>query len=82
MKVLDISFNSFGSPASLEVGKVLAKALKDHSKLFHLDISHNKFNAANVKILGSGLATNHHIMGVHVCGNEAQVDSLGFVNPD
>lgn len=32
-------------------------------------------------VLGEGLKENHSILGIHMLGNEAKVDQLGFVDP-
>ena len=31
--------------------------------------------------IGEGLKDNHTILGLHMQGNDARVDSLGFVTP-
>ena len=31
--------------------------------------------------LGDGLKLNHSILGIHMMGNEAKVDELGFLEP-
>jgi hypothetical protein len=33
-------------------------------------------------MMGEGLKVNHTILGIHLMGNEARVDELGFVTPE
>ena len=48
----------------------------------HFDISHNKLWQKDVADISKGVIKNHAIMGLHMNGNDAAVDSLGFVKPD
>lgn len=34
-----------------------------------------------MEIIGEGLKDNHSILGIHCKGNEARVDSWGFIKP-
>ena len=34
-----------------------------------------------MEVIGEGLRTNHTILGIHVNGNDALVDSKGFIIP-
>ena len=34
-----------------------------------------------MEIIGEGLNFNHTILGIHVKGNDAYVDSQGFIRP-
>jgi len=56
-----------------------AKCFKNNESLVHVDISHNSLRWEQMEIIGEGLRTNHTIMGLHVKGNQAEVDSLGFI---
>lgn len=49
--------------------------------LLHLDISFNGFTAEDMTVIGDGLRENHSLFGCHVGGNNAKMDSLGFINP-
>jgi hypothetical protein len=33
-------------------------------------------------MIGEALKTNHSILGIHLMGNDAKVDELGFVTPE
>jgi hypothetical protein len=33
-------------------------------------------------VIGEGLKSNHTLLGIHLMGNEAKVDELGFVMPE
>lgn len=47
----------------------------------HLDIRHNNIKWNEMEIMAEGLKSNHSILGIHVKGNEAWVDSWGFIRP-
>lgn len=49
--------------------------------LIHLDFSNNDFAAPEVEIIAEGLKENHSIMGIHMIGNEAVTDAMGFIVP-
>jgi len=57
-----------------------SKMLAKNEKLLHLDISFNGFKAPDMEIIGEGLKENRTLLGLHVIGNEGNVDSLGFVH--
>lgn len=79
LRVLDLSWNSLSNPRNNNCSQSLSDALRDHPSLFHLDISYNNFKAEDAHILAEGLKSNHKIFGIHMDGNEATVDPLGFV---
>eukprot|EP00441_Pelagodinium_beii_P033345 CAMPEP_0197644852 /NCGR_PEP_ID=MMETSP1338-20131121/17692_1 /TAXON_ID=43686 ORGANISM="Pelagodinium beii, Strain RCC1491" /NCGR_SAMPLE_ID=MMETSP1338 /ASSEMBLY_ACC=CAM_ASM_000754 /LENGTH=1652 /DNA_ID=CAMNT_0043218317 /DNA_START=87 /DNA_END=5045 /DNA_ORIENTATION=+ len=58
----------------------LASILHDGNALFHLDLSYNGLSAADCAVLGEALQSNHSLFGLHLSGNEAAVDDLGFVH--
>ena len=45
-----------------------------------MDISHNNFDATEIKTMRQGLDSNHTILGIHSNGNECTTDGLGFLN--
>jgi hypothetical protein len=47
--------------------------------LLHLDLSHNKLNESTCKCIGKGLKENQALHGIHLLGNDAQVDAEGFL---
>lgn len=49
--------------------------------LLHLDISFNGFSAEDMMVISDGLRENHTLIGCHIEGNNAKMDSLGFVHP-
>jgi len=49
--------------------------------LIHVDFSNNDFAAPEIEIIAEGLKENHTILGIHMIGNEATTDALGFVAP-
>ena len=77
---LDISWNAVGSSANNRAAaRALSHALRVHSKLVHLDLSHNQLNEECCQELGKGLAANHVLMGLHMGGNGQAVDPRGFL---
>jgi hypothetical protein len=61
--------------------RLLGNVFSDGDRLFHIDISYNGFIADHCGILAAGLLHNHTLFGIHLVGNEATVDDLGFVIP-
>eukprot|EP00439_Symbiodinium_sp_Y106_P081675 s107_g20.t2 len=61
--------------------KLLAAIFQDCKTLFHLDLSYNGFDAEDCGILAAGLAKNQTLFGLHLVGNEATMDDLGFIIP-
>ena len=53
----------------------------DNIDLIHLDISHNSINYIDCKLLSEKVKSNHTILGIHLDGNEMEIDGLGFINP-
>jgi hypothetical protein len=45
----------------------------------HVDISYNSLNFKDMKPIEEGLKENHSLWGIHVIGNDAEIDSEGFV---
>jgi hypothetical protein len=91
--VFDISFNSIGGGlAGIEYEQQLilkntymnawADCFKQNSILIHVDISYNSLRLYDMKVIGESLKTNHSILGIHIMGNEGEVDKKGFVNAE
>ena len=49
--------------------------------LIHLDISHNNINFVDSKLLSEKVKSNHTILGMHIDGNEMEINELGFLTP-
>ena len=49
--------------------------------LVHLDISHNNLPYEDCLLLSKESKKNHSILGIHVDGNEMEINSLGFIIP-
>jgi len=90
LKVLDISFNQIcGGITSRDMEKALtarhdyasswAECFKRNADLIHVDISNNNLRLLEMEIIAEGLKTNHTILGIHIMGNEAEIDNKGFV---
>lgn len=48
----------------------------------HVDFSNNGFSAKEIEIIAEGLKENHTLLGIHMLGNEATTDAMGFVAPN
>ena len=79
--VLDGSFNSMGLSIQNQSALEFKKLFIENKSLIHLDLSHNSFNEIGIQLLYEGLLENHSILGIHLIGNNAIVDSNGFVKP-
>ena len=44
-------------------------------------MSYNNFRVEDMVVIGDGLRENHTLLGLHIDGNKAKVDTLGFVKP-
>ena len=54
---------------------------KNNTELIHLDISHNNINYIDCKYLSEKVKNNHTILGIHLDGNEMEINELGFIIP-
>eukprot|EP00831_Metopus_contortus_P064510 TRINITY_DN57734_c0_g1_i1.p1 TRINITY_DN57734_c0_g1~~TRINITY_DN57734_c0_g1_i1.p1 ORF type:complete len:512 (+),score=72.03 TRINITY_DN57734_c0_g1_i1:91-1626(+) len=79
LKIVDLSWNSLGSTRKKGFATGLANLLVNQDNFIHLDLSHNNIKAEDCNIIAEGLAENHTLWGLHMIGNEAQVDSKGFL---
>jgi hypothetical protein len=59
-----------------------ANAFVMNKTLIHFDMSYNNFKVGDIRHLGEALKQNHTLLGLHLMGNEARIDELGFVIPD
>ena len=51
------------------------------TEMLHLDISYNNINYTDACKISEHIKFNHTILGIHVDGNDMEVDELGFVYP-
>lgn len=58
------------------------QTLRRNIQLVHLDMSFNSFKKADMQFIGEAMSKNHKILGLHLMGNEASVDELGFISPE
>jgi len=73
LKILDLSWNRLG--ASETCINKLSESLKLNKSITHLDLSHNniKYNESLIEFIKS----NHSIIGLHILGNDIEIDSNG-----
>lgn len=86
---LDLSWNRLGMATGKKTVSQPAQVLGDvlaHKgatfPLFHLDISYNSLGAEDCAKIAVGLLDNVSLFGIHVAGNEAHVDEMGFLVPN
>lgn len=58
-----------------ELSKSWADCFNANKSLIHVDISNNGIQWPEMEVIGEGLRTNHTLLGIHVNGNDAHVDS-------
>jgi hypothetical protein len=76
---VDLSWNNLGR-GGLN-GEAISNSLQENITLRHLDLSHNGFSTEQAQQISVGLNENHTILGLHMLGNECDVDTKGFVVP-
>ena len=79
--VFDGSFNNFGVQKGKEVAIEFSKMFEHNKYLLHIDISFCNFKESHAVYLNKGLWSNNSILGIHMLGNEATTDPLGFIWP-
>jgi hypothetical protein len=57
----------------------LKDLLTNNKTLIHLDISSNFISARDMKEIAVGLKKNTTLYGIHVLGNQAEIDANGFI---
>lgn len=93
LKVFDISFNQICGGVSTrnmeqnlvtrhEYARAWAECFRRNTDLIHVDISHNNLRTLEMEVIAEGLKSNHTILGIHIMGNEAEIDNKGFVEAD
>ncbi|CAE8628737.1 unnamed protein product [Polarella glacialis] len=91
LRRLSLAWNRLGSgrhpsavgkkQSSSRCARILASIFQDCTVLFHLDLSYNGFDSDDCAILSQGLVSNRTLFGLHLVGNEATMDDLGFIVP-
>jgi Leucine-rich repeat (LRR) protein len=83
ISTLDLSWNAIGSV--LDRHKTAAfhfsKMLRENKCLTHLDLSQNHLSQQECSLIGEGLRANHTLLGLHMTGNPAAIDSHGYLTP-
>lgn len=61
--------------------KELCELFKEKDcNIIHLDISHNNINLIDCRQISIDVKANHSILGIHLDGNEMEIDELGFIS--
>ncbi|CAG9334034.1 unnamed protein product [Blepharisma stoltei] len=76
---LDLSWNSIGRSTADDITIKIGNLLGNQRELRHLDLSYNYLTQQECLNIGEGLKKNHTLLGIHLQGNECQVDSKGFI---
>ena len=66
---------------NLKPAEAWAAGFEANSSLIHLDLSHNYFDSRELVEINKGLSENHTILGIHLGGNEGDIDAFGFIKP-
>ncbi|ETW02024.1 hypothetical protein H310_06541 [Aphanomyces invadans] len=82
LQTLDLSWNSFGSITTSDALRALGASLMENNVLTHLDLSHNRLLEKDCQVLSTALKGNTSIRGLHIGGNDLDIDAYGFVFPD
>jgi hypothetical protein len=72
-----LSWNALGKDP--ETGTVIGRAFEENTDLKHVDLSQNSIPPAQITLIAEGLDQNHTILGIHMLGNECEVDAKGFL---
>jgi len=78
---VNLSWNPLGKVGGEATCKQLAQVFSDGNTLRHIDISKCELNYTVSQILADGLKDNTTILGIHISGNEARVDTRGYIVP-
>jgi len=78
LESLDLSWNAITSFDG-SVGEAIGEGMGHNKGLTHLDLSYNIMTASDCTALGNHLRSNHHLLGLHMSGNNCDTDSYGFI---
>lgn len=76
---LDFSWNSLGKDSSPVLSGSLGRGLRLNEALRHIDLSYNQLSNSECETVGEQLKGNHELLGIHILGNCAYLDSQGFI---
>lgn len=63
----------------LESAHAWSDFFQKNETLIHLDLSHNNIDSRELEVMSEGLTENHTILGLHLIGNEGDIDPQGFI---
>jgi len=72
-----MSWNKIGTNS--EIFKKFASNISGNDSLHHLDISHNHIGKNEIEELGKSIKNNQSLIGLHLSGNEGNIDGCGYV---
>lgn len=64
-----------------EGSKSLSRLFEFNISLTHVNLSYNRLTVADCQIINQGLANNHTVLGLHMSGNDCEVNSFVQLNP-
>ncbi|RHY76015.1 hypothetical protein DYB38_000507 [Aphanomyces astaci] len=82
LETLDLSWNSIGSVTSSEALRAMCTTLAENNVLTHLDLSHNRLLEKDCQLMSNALRGNSSLRGLHIGGNDVDIDAYGVVFPD
>lgn len=76
---LDVSWNSLGNSSEDSLVTAVGEFFVKNTTMKHIDFSYNSFNTEECQALSERIALNRDILGIHMAGNYAAVDTQGFI---
>jgi hypothetical protein len=73
---LNLAWNCLGSGGDF---MALGEAISRHERLVHVNLEHNHIGARDIEVFADDMERNHTILGVHLAGNRATVNRMGFI---
>lgn len=67
------------TPVTCDLGRELSEMFRLNKTLIHLDLSQNNITKLNCEKMMEGLKMNHTLLGIHMGGNDCDLDSQGFM---
>ncbi|GMI34513.1 hypothetical protein TeGR_g4761, partial [Tetraparma gracilis] len=79
VSVLDLARNTMGDA---KLAAAVGGCLEVNDTLIHLSLAYTGLLKEHCKLIGGKLKFNHSLMGLHMEGNELDIDAHGYMNGD